>query len=195
MTKISISEIEATDNTLDFEGLAQYISNASDVLRSHAAHAINRDATTRAWLTGYYIVEYEQHGSDRAKYGGGMIKKLAARLDDNSLGVTYLKNARLLYLFYPQLNSPVMAYLSSEFGKNHSTSGQLLLPVKVDVTKSHSASGLSDQPSGEEISVPADVLFSRLSLTHLVRLTSIKDPLRAAGECWRCGGEVRTIET
>ena len=22
-----------------------------------------------AWLTGYYIVEYEQHGADRAKYG------------------------------------------------------------------------------------------------------------------------------
>ena len=25
--------------------------------------------TSRAWLTGYYIVEYEQHGADRAKYG------------------------------------------------------------------------------------------------------------------------------
>ena len=46
----------ATDNTLDFEGLAQCISQASDVLRGHAAHAINRDATTRAWLTGCYIL-------------------------------------------------------------------------------------------------------------------------------------------
>ena len=178
MTKITTSEIAGTDSKLDFEGLAQYISNASDVLRSHAAHAINRDATTRAWLTGYYIVEYEQHGSDRAKYGEGLIKKLAARLDDNSLGVTYLKNARLLYLVYPQLESPVTAYLSSEFGKSHSASGQLLLPVEVDATKSHSASGLSPQPLGGELSVPADVLFSRLSLTHLVRLTSIKDTLQ-----------------
>ena len=110
----------ATDKMLSFEALAQNISNASDVLRSHAAHAINRDATTRAWLTGYYIVEYEQHGADRARYGEGLIKKLAARLDDNSLGVTYLKNARLLYNVYPQLGVPVTVHLRSEFGKSHS---------------------------------------------------------------------------
>ena len=168
----------AIDNILDFEGLAQYISHASNILRSHAAHAINRDATTRAWLTGYSIVEYEQHGSDRAKYGEGLIKKLAAHLDDNSLGVTYLKNARLLYLVYPQLASPVAAYLRSEFGKSHSPSGQLQLPAEKDIAKSHSASVLSQHPSAEEMSVSPEVLFSRLSLTHLVRLTSVKDPLQ-----------------
>ena len=133
----------ATDNILDFEGLAQYISQASDVLRGHAAHAINRDATTRAWLTGCYIVEYEQHVTDRAKYGEGLIKKLADRLDDNSLGVTYLKNARLLYLVYPQLGSPVAAYLSNEFGKSHSPSDQLQLPAVKDIAKSHLASDLN----------------------------------------------------
>lgn len=172
------TEMTATDRKFDFEGLAQHISNASDVLRSHAAHAINRDTTTRAWLTGYYIVEYEQHGADRAKYGEGLIKKLAARLDDNSLGITYLKNARLLYLVYPQLGTPVTAYLSAEFGKSHSTSGQLLLPIEKYPEKSHSVSDLSLQPSADEVSVPPDLLFSRLSLTHLVRLTSIKEPLQ-----------------
>lgn len=167
-----------TDNILDFEGLAQSISQTSDVLRSHAAHAINRDATTRAWLTGCYIVEYEQHGADRAKYGEGLIKKLAARLDDNSLGVTYLKNARLLYLVYPQLGSPVAAYLSREFEKSHSPSGQLLLPAVKDIAKSHLASDLSSPHVEDEVAVSPDVLFSRLSLTHLVRLTSIKESLQ-----------------
>ena len=170
--------MEYIDNTLDFEGLAQHISNASEALRSHAAHAINRDTTTRAWLTGYYIVEYEQHGSDRAKYGEGLIKKLATRLDDNSLGITYLKNARLLYMVYPQLGAPVKAYLTSEFGKSHSSSGQLLLPIETAPEKSHSSSDLSLQPLAEDISVSPEVIFSRLSLTHLVRLTSIKDPLQ-----------------
>lgn len=168
----------ATYNTIDFEGLAQNIAQASDVLRSHSAHAINRDATTRAWLTGYYIVEYEQHGSDRAKYGEGLIKKLANRLDDNSLGITYLKNARLLYLIYPQLSRPLAAYMRSEFGKSHSPSVQLLLPSVDNITKSHSASGLSQQSPADEVSVSPDVLFSRLSLTHLVRLTSIRDTLQ-----------------
>ena len=57
-------------------------------------------------------------------------------------------------------------------------SGQLFLPVEHKITKSHSSSDLSPQHSAEEISLPPDVLFSRLSLTHLVRLTSIKDHLQ-----------------
>ena len=53
----------------DFEGLVGLIRAASDALQQDALVVINRSVTTRAWLTGYYIVEYEQHGADRAKYG------------------------------------------------------------------------------------------------------------------------------
>ena len=28
------------------------------------------------WLIGYYIVEFEQHGKDRAEYGTQLLKKL-----------------------------------------------------------------------------------------------------------------------
>jgi len=53
----------------DFEGLVGCIQATSDALQQDALVVINRSVTTRAWLTGYYIVEYEQHGADRAKYG------------------------------------------------------------------------------------------------------------------------------
>ena len=53
----------------DFEGLVGRIQATSDALQQDALVIINRSVTTRAWLTGYYIVEYEQHGADRAKYG------------------------------------------------------------------------------------------------------------------------------
>ena len=53
----------------DFEGMVGRIQEASDALKQDALVVINRSVTTRAWLTGYYIVEYEQHGADRAKYG------------------------------------------------------------------------------------------------------------------------------
>ena len=53
----------------DIEGLVGRIQAASDALQQDALVVINRSVTTRAWLTGYYIVEYEQHGADRAKYG------------------------------------------------------------------------------------------------------------------------------
>ena len=54
----------------DFEGLVGRIQATPDALQQDALVVINRSVTTRAWLTGYYIVEYgQQHGADRAKYG------------------------------------------------------------------------------------------------------------------------------
>ena len=57
------------DVKTDFEVLVGRIQATSDALQQDALVVINRSVTTRAWLTGYYIVEYEQNGADRAKYG------------------------------------------------------------------------------------------------------------------------------
>ena len=61
----------------DFNSLVSRIQNTSDILQQDARLVINRNVTTRAWLAGFYIVEYEQHGSDRAKYGDKLLKRLA----------------------------------------------------------------------------------------------------------------------
>ena len=37
------------------------------------------------WLIGYYIVEFEQHGKDRAEYGTQLLKKLEERVDRKGL--------------------------------------------------------------------------------------------------------------
>ena len=78
----------------DFNSLVSRIQNTSDILQQDARLVINRNVTTRAWLTGFYIVEYEQHGSDRAKYGDKLLKCLAEKLDRKSWSQTSLKNAR-----------------------------------------------------------------------------------------------------
>ena len=54
---------------MNFESLVGHINQVQDVLQAQAAHAVNLSLTSRNWLVGYYIVEYEQHGEDRAKYG------------------------------------------------------------------------------------------------------------------------------
>ena len=41
----------------DFDSLVRRIQNTSDVLQQDARLVINRNVTTRAWLTGFYIVE------------------------------------------------------------------------------------------------------------------------------------------
>ena len=50
---------------MDFESLVGQIKQVQDVFQAQAAHAINLSLTTRNWLVGYYIVEFEQNGEDR----------------------------------------------------------------------------------------------------------------------------------
>lgn len=41
-----------------------------------AKSAVNQLMTLRNWAIGYYIVEYEQGGNDRAEYGTNLLKIL-----------------------------------------------------------------------------------------------------------------------
>lgn len=65
--------------------------------------------TMRNWLIGYYIVEYEQHGKDRAEYGTQLLKKLEERVNRKGMTTTLFKWARKFYRLYPQMtdNLPV----------------------------------------------------------------------------------------
>ena len=60
-----------------FNDLASIVQTTHDAAQSSAVKAINRMQTMRNWLIGYYIVEFEQHGKDRAEYGTQLLKKLA----------------------------------------------------------------------------------------------------------------------
>ena len=54
---------------MNFNSLKQDIKTISDSFRQNAMAAVNIHLTVRNWLIGFYIVEYEQNGEDRAKYG------------------------------------------------------------------------------------------------------------------------------
>ena len=99
------------DNILNFDSLVGRINLIQDALQAQAAHAVNLSLTARNWLVGYYIVEYEQHGEDRAKYGENLLKKLAKSLNRRGLGERRLYEYRLTYQVYPQLGSIVLEYV------------------------------------------------------------------------------------
>lgn len=71
---------------MTIDGLSQQIVQVQDVMQVQAAHAVNLSLTARNWLIGHYIVEYEQHGEDRAQYGNALLKALAKRLNRRGLG-------------------------------------------------------------------------------------------------------------
>ena len=64
----------------NFDGLITNISQVHDVLQECAAKSVNQFLTVRNWIFGYYIVEYEQNGEDRAKYGEKLLEEIAQRL-------------------------------------------------------------------------------------------------------------------
>lgn len=70
-----------------------------------AVKAVNRFATVRNYVIGFYIVEYEQNGSDRAKYGEQLLKRLAKKVNKRGINETLLKNARNFYLLYPHIKN------------------------------------------------------------------------------------------
>jgi len=95
-------------------GLTLTISQIHKTLQSSAFKAINRLLTMRNWLIGYYIVEYEQNGEDRAKYGDKIIEKLAARLEEKEgFSERNLKLYRQFFLLYPQLSEPINIFIKN----------------------------------------------------------------------------------
>lgn len=189
-----MDKIEKSKN-VDFESLVKHIQHASEALRQDARLVINRNVTTRAWLTGFYIVEYEQHGNDRAKYGDKLLKRLAERLDDKSWSQTSLKNARAFYLTFPEISHTVISYLVKHFGKSQALPDLLQQPDSQMLEKSQSLPDFFEPvPAAAEVSkdgfamltVNGDVMpvpqmvFDRLSYTHIAILAYINDPLKRA---------------
>lgn len=163
-----------------FDLLVQKIEQAQYVLQNSARLVVNRHVTTKAWLTGYYIVEYEQHGFDRAQYGENIIKNLSQRLGGNQFSPSTLKIYRQFYLTYPQLLPEISHFLLPFMQKGQPLTDQLQLPSNQPITISQSLTDqFKMQSEGSYLVAPED-LFNRLSFTHLVTLLPIEDTLKRA---------------
>ena len=134
-------------------------------MQSEATKAVNIALTLRNWVIGYYIVEYEQHGEDRAEYGTGLLNKLSKVLKNKGIkGVTEraLRTHRRLYEVYPQIRrlltaeSKAIAFLELPENLGDSIRGLPTAEFKTDI-------------------IPVDKLVSNLSYTHLEQLVTIED--------------------
>lgn len=93
----------------NFKSLVTSIQETNFSLQESASKAINRYLTIRNWLIGFHIVEFEQNGEDRAKYGQRLIEELAKALDTAGLSVRSLKLFRQFYFTYPQIGQTLSA--------------------------------------------------------------------------------------
>ena len=74
---VFLSKVKAKMN---FEKLVSCIQQTNEFLQQKAVKAVNTHLTFRNWLTGFYIVEFEQNGSNRAEYGTKLLENIAKTL-------------------------------------------------------------------------------------------------------------------
>lgn len=171
-----------TAGELNFTGLVDTIRTVHEHLSRHAVKAVNISLTIRNWLIGHYIREYEQRGSDRAKYGENLLERLAERLQEKGIGRTEareLRRYRQFYIAYPQIRESA----SPEFGR---------LPPAV--TTPPSAIWESATP---ELRNEGKKLLQSLSFTHFAALLDIDDPLKRVFyevECIKGNWSVRELK-
>ena len=177
-----------------FSDLASIIQSTHDAAQSSAVRAINRMQTMRNWLMGYYIVEFEQHGKDRAEYGSQLLKKLEERVNRKGLNVTLFKNSRNFYIHYPQMAENLMPAisptLSDEFVKRDNS-----LPTKQNYPSDNVQNGISPTLS-DQFKTSGKKIISSLSFSHIVELLTVDDPLARyfyEQECIKCTWSVREL--
>lgn len=167
---------------LNFDQLIDNVYQTHCQLQLNAKKVVNINLTIRNWLVGYYIVEFEQNGEDRAKYGTNLIGELASKLKMKGLkgfSVSALKNHRTFYLLYPQISQSVISFLGEE--KSQSVTGELQKQLPIPVRGSLTTE-LQEYP------ISSETLLSQLSFTHFIELIKFDDPLE------RLFYEVETIK-
>ena len=174
------NETQMSQNN-DFDGLVAHIQHTQDVLQNNARLVINRHVTAKAWLTGYYIVEYEQKGADRAKYGEQLLKKLAEKLKDKkTFSYRTLRLYRQFYLVYNRLGLPIKKYLCGNLSIGQSVIAKLQSSQNEGLIIWQSVIAKSSDGVGNEVWVDPQKLFDKLSFTHLAAILPITDPLERA---------------
>jgi hypothetical protein len=147
--------------------LLEAIGGLIQSARFRTAQTINTEMVHLYWEIGRHIVEYEQGGSDRAKYGEKLLEHLSKDLTKRfgkGFSLRNIRNFRLLYQAFP-IRKALPA--ESSHGKK-STSQTLKLKT---VNKRQSVVAESDS------NISLKTLPANLSWTHLLLILRVKEPL------------------
>lgn len=152
---------------LNLSALALHISSLHEYLQKKAQQQVNNSLTIRNWFIGYYIIEYEQNGSDYAIYGTKVIKELAVKLKQiKGMSSTQLYLYKDFYKSYPYFFPTVLGILQSTGYKFDAITPTVLEELKTD-----------DQPEINNSFLP-EHLLSRLSFSHFIELIKAETKLK-----------------
>ena len=172
---------------MEFNQLVHQLNNTHLQLTEQAIKAVNTSLTIRNWLFGFYIVEFEQNGEDRATYGTNLLATLAKELKRYKLtrcDERELRRCRQFYINYPQFTK-VVAQIES---------------IREALTPKFEDSLSIRESATPEFQIPDNhynTIINKLSYTHLVELLKVEDPLQRLFyeiETLKCGWTVKELK-
>ncbi len=161
-----------TPNLVVFNDLIKYIKQTNNYLQAINAKSINISLTTRNWLIGFYIKEYEMNGADKAKYGEHLFTEISQKLKNIPRCEKRELNRYVeFYTSYKQIGETVSPQLKlnlqlTDYQRN--IIGETLSPqLKI-----------LEESKTNPRQVSGDILLKKLSFSHFCELLTIKEPLK-----------------
>lgn len=160
---------------MDFDHLVERFLSTGTYLQKRAFIAVNRATTVRNWCFGLFIVEYEQHGEDRAQYGKRLIERLSASLNGQGMkgvSVTTLKLCRQFYLAYAEIGQTLTDQFEIPLRTPNSSS---TTDVKPSIRQT-----LTDQLAVTDTQLENHWkrMMATLSFSHFVEIMQLEEPLK-----------------
>ncbi|MBC8185690.1 DUF1016 family protein [candidate division KSB1 bacterium] len=194
-------------NKLNFESLVSELVQLHHQSEQQTTKAINVGMTIRNWLIGHHIVEYEQNGEDRAKYGEKLLESIAEEFKKKKIkgmSETNLKVFRQFYEFYPQIRQslndqsyfPIRQTVSDEFKLEKSQTVSDKSDSQIIQTLSEESQKPIRESLSPEFALSGKELLSKLSFSHISELIKINDQLKRSFyevECIRGTWSVREL--
>jgi len=170
---------QGKENFNSLEALTTTIQETNSYFLEKVHKQVNTALSLRNWLIGYYIVEYEQSGKDRAVYGLGLFKAIAKNLLNKGIKSLQERNLYLcrdFYKAYPQILQTVSAksYL-------------------IDFQNPEILQTLSAKSTHPEL----NVLLTQLSFSHFIELLKADSELQRRfyeAESIRSNWSVRSLK-
>ena len=150
----------------EFQQLVDLCKQTHQEMQRRASRSVDAYLVARNWLFGWYIVEYEQKGADRAEYGAQLIKRLSEELG-KQLGKGFssraLEQCRKFYMTRKKISQTV----SAEF-----KDGMTPIPR----TASALSWGKSIQATDRQAVLTQMLKMFPLGWSHYVTLLTIENP-------------------
>ncbi|MBX7262769.1 MAG: PDDEXK nuclease domain-containing protein [Chitinophagaceae bacterium] len=155
---------------MDFKELIYTLQEVSRELQQGAFRAVNTSLTIRNWLFGFYIVEFEQNGKDRAEYGEFLLHRISVEMKRHKISNTNERELRRFRQFYTVYSS----------AKNY-LMNQILIRELINPELRIFEKDIIRGTINPELEVPENHyqrIFNQISYSHFVELIRIEDSLK-----------------